>query len=96
MTEPYSIQKPELFFGLVGAVGTDLDRVVSALSKALNTAEYKAETIRLSELLRAIDKYKDLPTRYTDEYILKHMGAGDEFRKTTELREAVALLGSAK
>jgi cytidine deaminase len=81
---------------LVGAVGTDLDKVVSALSKALSVAEYKTETIRLSELLRAVEVYKDLPTRYVDEYIKKHMDAGDGFRKTTELREAVALLGVSK
>jgi cytidine deaminase len=96
MADPQSNPKPELFFGLVGAVGTDLDKVISALSKALSTAEYRTETIRLSELLRAVEKYKDLPTRYADEYIRKHMEAGDEFRKTTGLREAVALLGVSK
>jgi len=88
--------KPELFFGLVGAVGTDLDRVVSALTKALGAAEYRTETIRLSELLRAVEKYKDLPVKYADEYINEHMSVGDDFRRITELREAVALLGVSK
>lgn len=85
--------KPELFFGLVGAVGTDLDRVVSALTKALTVADYQTKSIRLSEMLRAIDKFKNLPIKYTDEYIDSHMTAGDEFRRIMERRDGVALLG---
>jgi cytidine deaminase len=93
MTNPKLIFKPELFFGLVGAVGTDLDKVISVLSKALMAADYQAEPIRLSEMLRAIDKYKNLPTKYADEYINEHMTAGDDFRSIMERRDAVALLG---
>lgn len=96
MAQAHSKPKPELFFGLVGAVGTDLDRVISALGKALASADYRSETIRLSELLRAVDKYKSLPTKYADEYVDEHMTAGDEFRRLTGLREAVAILGVSK
>jgi cytidine deaminase len=93
MTEPLS--KPELFFGLVGAAGTDLDKVGSALAKALHTADYATETIRLSSLLKAIDKFKDLPPPTKDyfEYVNRHMTAGDDFRRDTGMPEAVALLG---
>jgi cytidine deaminase len=93
MIDSPSIGKPELFFGLVGAVGTDLDKVFSALSKALTAADYQIKQVRLSEMLRAIDKYKSLPTKYADEYIDAHMTAGDEFRRIMERRDAVALLG---
>jgi len=96
MIDSQSNPKPELFFGLVGAVGTDLDKVVSALSKALSEADYQTKSIRLSEMLRAIDKYKNLPTKYADERIDKHMTAGDEFREIMERRDAVALLGVGK
>jgi cytidine deaminase len=93
MIDSQSNPKPELFFGLVGAVGTDLDKVVSTLTKALDAADYQTKSIRLSEMLRAIDKYKNLPTKYVDEYIYEHMTAGDEFRRITERPDAVALLG---
>jgi hypothetical protein len=96
MAERPQIIKPELFFGLVGTVGTDLDKVISALTKALGVADYKAEPIRLSELLRAVDKFKDLPTKYADEYIDAHMTAGDDFRKLTDRRDAVAILGVSR
>jgi deoxycytidylate deaminase len=96
MIDIRSNPKPELFFGLVGAVGTDLDKVVLALSKALAAADYQTEKVRLSETLRAIDKYKDLPTKYADEYIDTHMTAGDEFRGIMGRGDAVALLGVGK
>jgi len=91
-----SVEKPELFFGLVGAAGTDLEKVVLVLTRVLSVADYNAEPIRLSELIRAVGKYKNLPTRYVDEYIDTHMTAGDDFRRLTGLREAVALLGIGK
>jgi cytidine deaminase len=90
------IIKPELFFGLIGSVGTDLDKVVSVLTKVLGAAEYKTESIRLSGLLRAVEKYKDLPIKYVDEYIDEHMTAGDNFRLLTDRRDAVAILGVSK
>ena len=93
MVESHFNPKPELFFGLVGAVGTDLDKVVSALTKALSASDYQTKSIRLSDMLRAIDKYRNLPTRYADEYIDEHMTAGDDFRRIMERRDAVALLG---
>jgi deoxycytidylate deaminase len=90
------VHKPELFFGLVGAVGTNLDRVATSLTKALATADFETEVIKLSDLLRGLEKYKDLPTKFADEYIDKHMSAGDEFRTITGRKEAVALLGVGK
>ncbi len=93
-----ALLKPELFFGLVGAAGTDLDKVGSALAKALHTADYETETIRLSSLLRAIDKFKDLPLPTKDyfDYVDSHMTAGDDFRRDTGRADAVALLGVGK
>jgi cytidine deaminase len=96
MTNSQPISKPELFFGLVGAVGTDLDKVISVLSKALSAADYETNSVKLSELLRAVDRYKNLPTNYTDVYIHAHMTAGDEFRRIMKRRDAVALLGVGK
>jgi cytidine deaminase len=102
MTEPKINPKPELFFGLVGAVGTDLIKVASALTKALATSDYETETIRLSALLDAIDrldaidKYNALQTEDYYEYVYNHQSAGDEFRSIAERADAVALLGVSK
>jgi hypothetical protein len=90
------LPKPELFFGLVGAVGTNLERVAAALSKALATADFDTTTIRLSDLLRGLAKYADLPTKFADDYIDNHMSAGDEFRDLCGRKDAVALLGVGK
>src|SRR5579859_5908293 len=84
---------PELFIGLVGAVGTELDRVIHILQQALNNVNYGSEVIRLASLLRAIPRYSGLPTKNIDEYTDSHMTAGDEFRKITERSDAVAILG---
>src|SRR5664280_247341 len=88
-----SVKSPELFIGLVGAIGTDLARVSSALSSSLAAIGYSSKEIRLSALLRDLQKYSNLPTKFRDEQIDTHMRAGDEFRKECERNDAVALLG---
>jgi deoxycytidylate deaminase len=90
---------PELFIGLVGAVGTDLELVVRLLTESLAAVRYStkrvksAETsIRLAKLLRDISKYKDLKTTPVDVYTDQHMSAGDDFRRVTEHDDALAIL----
>jgi cytidine deaminase len=94
--ENKEIPQPELFIGLVGAVGTELDRLITELTESLKTVSYEATTIRLASLLRDLPKYTDLPTKYVDEYIDSHMDAGDDFRQICERDDAVALLGVAR
>jgi cytidine deaminase len=91
---------PELFIGLVGAVGTDLELVVRVLTDSLAKVGYSTKrtrssetSIRLAKLLRNIQKYKGLKTTPVDVYTDEHMSAGDDFRKTTERDDALALLG---
>ena len=83
----------EVFFGLVGAVGTELEKVSAALDRSLARFAYTSSKIRLAALLRDLPKYKSLPTRFIDEYIDSHMTAGDEFRRIMESDDAVAILG---
>jgi deoxycytidylate deaminase len=85
--------KPEIFIALVGAVGTDLDRLVSVLTQSLDRIGYVSSSIRLASLIRAIPEFEKLPTEFVDEYIDKHMTAGDEFRAKTSNDDAVAILG---
>lgn len=92
---PAPIHRPELFFALVAATGTDLDRVVDRLSAELSIVGYQLEEpIRLSHLIHGIKDYEhlrdlDVPE---DERIRMHMDAGDEIRKKLEQGSAVAAL----
>jgi hypothetical protein len=54
---------PEVVFGLVGSVGTDLDFVSQCLSAALADVNYQSLTVRLSELMHEIglDRWKNRP-----------------------------------
>ena len=53
---------PELFFGVTGAVGTDLTLVCSVLKEVLREVQYdNAEVIRLSDLLRSIEGNEEIP-----------------------------------
>jgi cytidine deaminase len=85
--------------GLVGAVGTDLEQVIRLLTESFTTVGYSTKrakssetSIRLAKLLRGIAKYRNLKISPVDVYIDQHMSAGDDFRKTTERDDALALL----
>lgn len=86
----------ELFIGLVGAVGTELDRLSETLEQALQKVGYESSRVRLASLLHALKPYSSLPTESLDQYTETHMEAGDNFRTRTKLKQAVALLGVAK
>lgn len=84
---------PELFFGLVGAVGTDLDLAVNALQDALRNANYTSRVIKVIDQLKAFKKYStrlEKPSVY-DRYVAR-MDAGDDFRKASGLSHALALV----
>jgi deoxycytidylate deaminase len=89
---------PELFIGLAGAVGTDLEAVATALRRSLKDVGYQSKEIHLSSLLDWIDwsKRPDPPriddSTY-DQHVESRMEAGDCFREELERGDAVALLG---
>ncbi len=87
--------QPELVFGLVGPLGTDLTLVASRLSDALAQVRYRSEVFRLSRLMREIPKepwsiLKDGPR---DIEIEEHIKAGNELRRALDRQDAVAMLG---
>jgi len=91
---------PELFCTLVGAVGTDLEQVVTAVTHSFAAVRYstkafgtKETSIRLARLLHAISKYSELPLSPVDDYISSHMTAGDDFRAILGRDDAMAVLG---
>ncbi len=87
-------ERKELFFGLVGPVGTDLDSVITSLKNSLHSGNYDSETIRFSHLLHELEGLStDLNTSLPeDDRITNHMNAGDELRRTVQYGGALASL----
>jgi hypothetical protein len=54
------IEGPELVFGLVGAIGTDLDQVADVLSEALKRVAYRPQIVHVSWLLHQLSSYRAL------------------------------------
>lgn len=80
-------------FGLVGATGTDLGAVADRLERSLTRVGYATHTVRVVHLLRGFPRWSgSLPQTPEEERILKHMDAGDEFRRTTGRNDALAAL----
>jgi cytidine deaminase len=84
----------ELVFGLVGAIGTDLQAVQDSLKIQLAKVGYTGINIRLSDLLREVEgaSWQPLPNRETDKYPVAAMDAGDSLRKDTDRGDAMAAL----
>jgi deoxycytidylate deaminase len=90
---------PEIFLGLVGAVGTDLRSIGHHLKDEFHRVGYSADIIRLSDLMLDTDRYADLRSLtggYEDERIDQLMDAGDDFRAAAMRGDAVALLAISK
>src|SRR5436309_3699633 len=93
-----SVEGPELFFGLAGAVGTDLEAVSNAVARALSDVGYQTEEIRLSTLLDLIDwatvpEAPEISDETHESHIDSRMEAGDRFREVLGRGDAVAVLG---
>lgn len=93
----HEIAETELIFGLVGALGTDMERVSRELHLALEEFDYQTCEIRLSSLLREVDWNAPLDENAKlDSYIATHMDAGDRLRSEWSRPDALALLAVAK
>ena len=93
----HEVAETELVFGLVGALGTDMDRVSEELHLALDQFGYRTAEIRLSKLLREVDWEERLDEdNKLDAYIAAHMDAGNRLRQEWDRPDALALLATAK
>jgi deoxycytidylate deaminase len=86
---------PELFFCLIGAIGTELDGVQSILTSSLEEVGYVAVLHRLSERFDdlKIAPFAELPDRNDNAYREKAIKAGNTFRKLMKRPDAVVGLG---
>lgn len=95
MDQLSALSGPELVFGLVGAVGSDLKAVTRTLTSELARVRYRVEEIHVSSLLHQLDRYAHLSSSsFSSEYerIREHMKAGTELRSITTAGEMMALL----
>lgn len=93
------LPSPELFFGLVGPVGIELEQVIGCLKSELERFGYKSTEIRLSALLSQLERYSSLPKAGEvpeDQRINEYMDAGDDFREALGRGDALAALAVAE
>jgi deoxycytidylate deaminase len=84
-----------MFFGLVGAVGTDVGLISQLLDEVLRGLGYSSHILHVIELLKHVDSFNaELKERPIFERYNSRMDAGDEFRKRTERHDALALLAA--
>lgn len=89
-----SVRPPEeLFFGIVRAIGADVEPVEHLIEGTLRPARFKPTTIRLSALLKSVDTLKHLSTHPVHDRYRTHMDLGDHYRSVTQRQDAVTLLG---
>jgi len=84
-----NFENSEIIIGIVSAVGTEAERVITPLKNRLSRFGYNVEEIKLSSLLTSA------PTTSEYERIKGLMNAGDELRKSTN-NNAILAYGSAK
>ena len=84
---------PELVFALVGAVGADLTLLGRILAESLTDVSYHCETIRLSDLLKGVPAFAELPDSPLDKRYEDHMEAGTQLREKTGRADAMVVLG---
>ena len=88
--------RPELIFGLVSPLGTDLNLVSELLMKSLEKVRYTSEKIVLSDLLSEIDGLEN-DEKNSPEYdrIESRMNRGDELRNKVG-GDSLAILSMGK
>lgn len=87
------VAEPELVFGLVGALGSPMQKVVGLVASVLSGVAYKVEEIRLSNFLKAYELTTPGPAE-TDPRATKWntmMSRGNELREALGRGDALAM-----
>src|ERR1700721_2553241 len=92
-----ALKFPELVFGLVGAIGTDTEKIQSELADALSQVNYETISIHLIDGVRQIKnkKWASIKNEPPDKRFHSHMNAGNAFRELVGREDALAMLGAA-
>jgi cytidine deaminase len=91
-----SLQRPDVVIATIGPLGADLAGVTDLLFDHIRPIGYEPKLIRLSELLHGLARWSNLPLAPLDTHISSHQRAGNDFRRVTGDKAAMALLGMAE
>lgn len=94
MTEEMSL-RPDLYIGLVGAAGTDLEPVKSQLRAQLAALQYEYEDVKLSRIIGDFDSV-DTGGLPEDLRVKALMDAGDRIRQDTGRGDGVLCLAASE
>lgn len=84
----------ELFVGLVGPIGVDLESLTDAVMTSLDSVSYKSRLVRLTEVLRGLGgDFADVPDTPADARYHRLMDLGNELRQRIAAAEAMVMLG---
>ena len=88
-------EKPELFIGLVGATGTDLNTVYDNIEKTLKKFNYNVHKIKISEFFYDsyfIDKYSIKINKHNIfQKVYDQMEAGNQVREKSDYSSVLAM-----
>lgn len=89
------VEGPELIFGMIGPVGSNLKHVCQTLSKELKDAGYDPHEISVSSLIKLVYPHESIP-EHEDKRIEKLMSLGTKFRQATVDGSVLALMAVVK
>ncbi len=80
-----SVADPELFFGIVAPIGTDVETTIGSLSASLSVLGYRPIVIRVTDTFYRLEKYLSFPTPLCEKPLetryLTYIEFGDNLRK---------------
>jgi len=86
---------PEIVVGLVGAVGADLDAIISVLRKALSAVDYQGIEVNVLDVIVSTGRWALTPTHAADAEMAEKMNLGNRCREELGRKDALALFAIA-
>jgi deoxycytidylate deaminase len=87
-----TIDRPEIVVGLVGALGTDLQRIETALISALFSVGYRSQVVRVSDLIAEEEPRLPGARKIPKTAVDRRMDQGDALRRAVSHGAAAAAL----
>lgn len=91
-----SLSAPELVFGIVAAMGTELEDFGAILTRQLERFGYRTIPIRLIRALEQFGRFSKIPISPVNDRLTAQIKHGDKFRRQLNRQDALALLGITK
>jgi deoxycytidylate deaminase len=83
-------EKQELFIGLVGAMGTNLEETSDVLYEILQSYGYECDVVQISELIKRVPEYASFEKRHAYEYYDRMIEGGNKICEVLNDKGALA------